>query len=301
MTLEVGWRGVYGAVPDEPRAGSSDDEEERGELPPLEPGQPVRCVEAESEKRTTKPPPRFNEATLLSAMETAGKLVDDEALREAMKERGLGTPATRAEIIETLIRREYVERHGKDLTPTPQGPAGHHAARHPPADLGRADRRLGAAPERDRAGPASTARASCAASPTSPARRSSRSPAWSPATSGRSGPSWGRAPAAAPRPARSIRENSKAYGCTSWKSKEEPGCGFVIWKQVAGRTLDPGRWRASSWNTAAPAEVLAGFQSRAGKPFRARLLLDADGKVTFDMPARPGGGRPAARRIRPGG
>ena len=54
-------------------------------------------------------------------METAGKLVDDEELREAMKERGLGTPATRAEMIETLIRREYIERVGKDLLPTPKG------------------------------------------------------------------------------------------------------------------------------------------------------------------------------------
>ena len=99
-----------------------DDEEERGELPPLERGQPVRCVRAESGQRTTKPPPRFNEATLLSAMETAGKLVDDEALREALKEsRARARPPTRAETIETLIRREYVERHGKDLTPTPKG------------------------------------------------------------------------------------------------------------------------------------------------------------------------------------
>ena len=69
----------------------------------------------------TKPPPRYNEATLLSAMETAGKLIDDEELREAMKESGLGTPATRAETIETLIRREYIERVGKDLQATPKG------------------------------------------------------------------------------------------------------------------------------------------------------------------------------------
>ena len=69
----------------------------------------------------TKPPPRYTEATLLSAMETAGKLIDDEELREAMKESGLGTPATRAETIETLIRREYIERVGRDLQATPKG------------------------------------------------------------------------------------------------------------------------------------------------------------------------------------
>ena len=69
----------------------------------------------------TRPPPRYTEATLLSAMETAGKLIDDEELREAMKESGLGTPATRAETIETLIRREYIERVGRDLQATPKG------------------------------------------------------------------------------------------------------------------------------------------------------------------------------------
>ena len=88
----------------------------------LEQGQEVRCAQAEAEAKEPKPPPRFTEATLLSSMETAGKLVDDEErLREAMKERGIGTPATRAEIIETLIRREYIERAGKDLQPTPKG------------------------------------------------------------------------------------------------------------------------------------------------------------------------------------
>ena len=81
----------------------------------------VRCAEALSEAKETKAPPRYTEATLLSAMEGAGKIVDDVELREAMKERGLGTPATRAEIIETLIRREYVDRIGKELAPTPKG------------------------------------------------------------------------------------------------------------------------------------------------------------------------------------
>src|SRR5205085_9877302 len=87
----------------------------------LQEGRTVRCIAAEIEEKMTRPPPRYTEATLLSAMETAGKLVDDEELREAMKERGLGTPATRAETIEILIRREYVERVGKDLQATPKG------------------------------------------------------------------------------------------------------------------------------------------------------------------------------------
>src|SRR5213080_4520421 len=120
ITLEAGWRGVYGLEPDAEKQ-SEDEDSEGGELPTLKEGQTVRCLAAEREDKMTKAPPRYTEATLLSAMETAGKLVDDEELREAMKDSGLGTPATRAEIIETLIRREYIERVGRDLQPTPKG------------------------------------------------------------------------------------------------------------------------------------------------------------------------------------
>lgn len=78
----------------------------------------VSCEKIDKEKLETKPPPRFNEATLLSAMEHSGKLVEDEELAEAMKERGLGTPATRAAIIEKLLKEKYIVREGKELTPT---------------------------------------------------------------------------------------------------------------------------------------------------------------------------------------
>src|SRR5438067_7211398 len=120
ITLEAGWRGVYGVEADAEKQ-SEDEEAEGNEIPPLEQGQTVRCETAEIEEKMTRPPPRYTEATLLSAMETAGKLIDDEELREAMKESGLGTPATRAETIETLIRREYIERVGRDLQATPKG------------------------------------------------------------------------------------------------------------------------------------------------------------------------------------
>src|SRR5947208_11030653 len=123
VTLEAGWRGVYGLEADADKQARQDEdaENESAELPQLEQGQKVKCAEAEVEAKETKPPPRYTEATLLSAMETAGKLVDDEELRQAMEKRGIGTPATRAEMIEALIRREYIERVGKDLQPTPKG------------------------------------------------------------------------------------------------------------------------------------------------------------------------------------
>src|SRR5437588_2347211 len=119
VTLEPGWRGVYGLEADAEKQ-SEEGDAEGGEIPALQQGQTVRCVTAEFEDKLTKPPPRYSEATLLSAMETAGKLIDDEELREAMKDSGLGTPATRAETIETLIRREYIEPVGRDLPAPPK-------------------------------------------------------------------------------------------------------------------------------------------------------------------------------------
>ena len=78
----------------------------------------AKTLEANLHAEATKPPPRYTEATLLSAMETAGKLVDDEELAEAMKERGLGTPATRADTIDGLIYQKYMDRNQRELVPT---------------------------------------------------------------------------------------------------------------------------------------------------------------------------------------
>lgn len=90
-------------------------------LPDLKKGGAVDVVELTLAAHKTKPPAHFTDATLLAAMETAGKLVEDEELREAMKERGLGTPATRAQIIETLLAREYIAKDGKRLVASDLG------------------------------------------------------------------------------------------------------------------------------------------------------------------------------------
>jgi DNA topoisomerase-3 len=225
-------------------------------------------------------------------MESAGRLIDDEELQEAMKERGLGTPATRAETIETLIRREYVERVGKDLQPTPKGLqvitmleehkltspelTGDWEKKLSDIEHGRGDRSrfMGeiesftretveaiAALDREKLRPERVELGLC--------------------------------PRCGAETGEIIRENSRAYGCTSWKSREEPGCGFVIWKRVAGRTLTPeiARQLLEEGRTR---EVLSGFRSRNGKPFRARLVLNGDGKVEFEFPARAKTAEPAA-------
>src|SRR5204862_5167343 len=93
-------------------------EDDAPTLVPVTQNEPVRTAEIEVKGSQTKPPPRYTEATLLSAMEGAGKLVDDEELREAMSERGLGTPATRAATIEGLIYEQYLLRNGRELQST---------------------------------------------------------------------------------------------------------------------------------------------------------------------------------------
>src|SRR3954465_1266346 len=120
VLLEAGWRSVYGqevASPDKPEDDSGGDQL----LPKLELGEDVETRRVESLRKETQPPRRFTEASLLGAMETAGKDIDDVELREAMKDSGIGTPATRASIIERLIAVAYIEREGRALHATEKG------------------------------------------------------------------------------------------------------------------------------------------------------------------------------------
>jgi DNA topoisomerase III len=109
VLVQPGWLTVYG---------KQSDSDETPSLAPVKPGEKVSTREIEVKQNVTKPPARYSEATLLSAMEGAGKLVDDDELREAMSEKGLGTPATRAAIIEGLIYEDYVHRNGRELQAT---------------------------------------------------------------------------------------------------------------------------------------------------------------------------------------
>jgi DNA topoisomerase-3 len=108
VLVNPGWLAVYG----------KESQDEDATLVPVAKGETVRNEAVEAVGLKTRPPARYNEATLLSAMESAGKLIDDDELREAMSEKGLGTPATRAQIIEGLINEKYMLREGRDLIPT---------------------------------------------------------------------------------------------------------------------------------------------------------------------------------------
>ena len=119
--LDAGWRTVYAK---DVQMGDDDDkkpeEEEERTLPAFVKGESGEHTPTLTEKWTT-PPPYYTEATLLRAMETAGKLVDDETLRAALKENGIGRPSTRAAIIETLFKRHYIRKERKRLVATPTG------------------------------------------------------------------------------------------------------------------------------------------------------------------------------------
>jgi DNA topoisomerase-3 len=294
VLLVPGWRGVYLTAAEEspaPEPAADEDEANDGELPRLEEGEPSRTLEVEALAKETKPPRRYTDASLLGAMETAGKLVDDEELREAMKDSGIGTPATRAAIIERLIDVGYVERDGRSLVATEKGLnvirlLGEHALTSP--DLtGSWERRLGRIERgedsreqfmRDIAGFAKeTIEVLDATLKDVRIPRANLGPC--------------------PVCGHDIVENRKGYSC--W-AREDPGCGFVIWKSKAGKQLPltVARELIAKGRTERP---VTGFRGRSGRSFRARLALmqTADGKwrVEFDEPWAHEGAKPPETEV----
>jgi DNA topoisomerase III len=286
VLLVPGWRGVYGELPE---GESSDDDEGRDQqLPRLERGEAVDTRDAEALEKETKPPRRYSDASLLGAMETAGKLVEDDELREAMKDSGIGTPATRAAIIERLIDVGYVERDGRALVATEKGInvirlLGEHPLTSP-ALTGDWEHRLA----RIEQGEETRARfmddiakfAGETVGVLDTTLKDVRIPR------ANLGP--------CPVCGRDIVENRKGYSC--W-SREDPGCGFVIWKSKAGKQLPAAvaRELIQKGFTAAP---VTGFKGRSGRSFRARLALEQGGdeearwRVEFDEPWAKEGAKP---------
>jgi DNA topoisomerase-3 len=229
--LEAGWRGpAFGDEPAEPERKGDDEPEQT--LPRIDEGERGTCTSAEVLEKQTKPPGRYTEASLLGAMETAGRAIDDEELREAMKESGLGTPATRADTIERLLNVGYIERDGKALVATTKGRdtielLGTHALTS--AELtGSWEKRLSEIEhgQADRAGfMADIARFT---EQLVDYFREIRTESLG----------------ACPNGDGDVIENRSAFGCSSYKSKKEPGCGFTIWKTQAGFTIDRDQVRA---------------------------------------------------------
>jgi DNA topoisomerase-3 len=286
VLIVPGWRGVYGEGMSEDPAGADDDEGVDQTLPKLEQGEDARTLEVAAAEKETKPPRRYSDASLLGAMETAGKLVDDDEAREAMKESGIGTPATRAAIIERLIDVAYVERDGRSLVCTEKGLnvirlLGEHPITSPGL-TGDWEHRLGRIEhgeetrERFMADIAEFARGTV--TELDAKLKEVRIPR------ANLGP--------CPVCGQDIVENRKGFSC--W-SREDPGCGFVIWKSKAGKTL-PQAVAKELIATGRTARPVTGFKGRSGKSFRARLALQQgeDGKwrVEFDEPWAREGAKP---------
>jgi DNA topoisomerase III len=287
LMLVPGWRGVYGESAD--GEGASDDDEGREQqLPRLDRGEDALVREVGSEEKETKPPRRYTEGSLLGAMETAGKLVEEEELREAMKDSGIGTPATRAAIIERLIQVGYVEREGRALIVTEKGLnviklLGEHALTSPGL-TGEWEHRLARIETGDDSRKAFMGDIVKFTSETVSELDSRLKGVRIPRA--QLGP--------CPVCGREIAENRKAYSC--W-SRDDPGCGLVIWKSKAGKSL-PVSVARELIKTGRTEKAVSGFKGRSGRSFRARLALEQseDGKwrVEFDEPwAREGARAPS--------
>jgi DNA topoisomerase-3 len=276
VLLVPGWRGVYGELAEGDGAASEDDEGRDQQLPKLERGEHVQTRDVAAEEKETKPPRRYSDASLLGAMETAGRLVDDDELREAMKESGIGTPATRASIIERLIDVGYIERDARSLVATEKGLnvirlLGEHPLTSPSL-TGDWEQRLAKIErgEEPRARFMSDIKgfAESTVNELDAKLKDVRIPR------ANLGP--------CPVCGHDIVENRKGFSC--W-SRDDPGCGFVIWKAKAGKTL-PIAVAKELIATGRTAKPVTGFKGRSGRSFRARLALQQseEGKwrVEFD-------------------
>jgi DNA topoisomerase III len=289
LLLVPGWRGVYGQIPSEAKSAAEEDEGTDQQLPKLDEGERVQTLEIASVRKETKPPRRYSDASLLGAMETAGKLVDDDELREAMKDSGIGTPATRAAIIERLIQVGYLEREARALGATDKGLnvirlLGEHALTSPDM-TGQWEHRL----DRIERGEDSRERfmsdiagfAELTVKELDEKLKDVRIPR------ANLGP--------CPICGHDIKENRKGYSC--W-ARDDPGCGFVIWKGKSGKQLSVAVARELI-RAGHTSKAVTGFKARSGRGFRGHLALgqDEEGKwrVEFNEPwAREGAKPPEA-------
>ncbi|PWC33301.1 DNA topoisomerase [Azospirillum sp. TSO35-2] len=122
IPLKLGWKAAFGSAESDDRSGAKPEEEAEQTLPPLTDGEPATLSDPKVEAKRTQAPPRYNEGTLVDAMQNAWRFVEDPALRDRLKEaKGIGTPATRAEVIKGLRKQNLLGADGKWLVPTPAG------------------------------------------------------------------------------------------------------------------------------------------------------------------------------------
>ena len=277
VLVQPGWMAIYGKE-------SEEDSEDGKTLVALKSGEMARTESVDAKGLKTRPPARYSEATLLGAMEGAGKWIEDDDLREAMQEKGLGTPATRAAIIEGLITEKYLHRDGRELIPTAKafqlmtllrglgveelskpeltGEWEHKLALMEQGRLSRAEfmREIAAMTEHI------VQKAKTYDRDTVPGDY---------ATLGVPCPKCGGV----------VKENYRRYGCTG-KDGAGDGCGFSFSKIPGGRTFEVAE--AEAFVRDKRIGPLEGFRSKAGWPFVAEIALKFDEteqnwKLEFDF------------------
>ena len=283
VLVKPGWLAIYGKEAALEVADAKDGDKGQS-LVPVQAGEQVRTASVEPKGLKTRPPARYSEATLLGAMEGAGKTVEDDELREAMQEKGLGTPATRSSIIEGLLAEKYMLREGRELIPTAKafqlmtllrglgveelskaeltGEWEHKLAQMELGKLTRSsfmadiaamtERMVKKAKEYDRdtiPGDYATLQAAC------------------------------------PNCGGVVKENYRRYTCTG-KTGAEDGCGFSFGKTPAGRTFEVAE--VEQFLRERKIGPLDGFRSKAGWPFTAEMVIKFDEesknyKLEFDF------------------
>ncbi|HEX5094022.1 MAG TPA: DNA topoisomerase III [Burkholderiales bacterium] len=255
-----GWLAVYGRT----------EQEENANLPPVAEGEKVKIVEVAELAQQTKPPARYSEATLLSAMEGAGKLVEDDELRAAMEAKGLGTPATRAAVIEGLIREEYVHRNGRELVPTPKAFSLLFALRHfgvteitSPELTGDWEFKLKQMERGHLRRDEFMDHIEQVTRDLVQRIRDGDIPDTAFAT----------VPAPCPKCGGTVQENYRKFQCQK--------CDFSLWKVTSGREWSPEE--IAELVTRRYVGPLTGFRSRMGKPFAAGIRLTPEFRTEFDF------------------
>jgi len=282
VLVKPGWLAIYGKEAEN----ENTDEKDSKTLVPVKPGELVRAEVVEARGLKTRPPARYSEATLLGAMEGAGKTIDDDELREAMQEKGLGTPATRAATIEGLIAEKYMLREGRELIPTAKafqlmtllrgldveelskaeltGEWEHKLAQMEHGKLSRETFMAEIAAMTERL----VAKAKGYDKDTIPG-------------------DYATLQTPCPNCGGVMRENYRRYACTGKQGDDaDSGCGFSFGKTPAGRTFETAE--VEQFLRHKKIGPLDGFRSKAGWPFTAEIVLrfDEDSKnykLEFDF------------------
>ncbi len=276
VLMQPGWLTVYG---------KQSDSDETPSLAPVKAGETVKTSEVEVKQNVTKPPARFTEATLLSAMEGAGKLIEDDELREAMSAKGLGTPATRASIIEGLILEEYVHRLGRELQATAKafslmellnGLGVQELTK--PELTGEWEFQLNEIQRRK------ISREQFMREIADMTRRIvDRAKKYEHDTIPGD---FGTLNVPCPKCGGEIHEKYRQYQCIA------SGCDFAMWKTLCSRMFEPEE--IEKLITEKQIGPLQGFRSKQGFPFAAVLKLNGEHKIEFDFGNQPKDGEAAA-------